>query len=111
MSSERPSRAVRIEGAARVEAFAWGRSPDRPPATSATMVPARRESGSTAAIGVPTEVPIERTALADLEREAFTKGYAQGERAGAEAAATRAEAMLRRLAQTLERAGGRCAPR
>src|SRR5262245_42268574 len=39
---------------------------------------------------------------ASLEREAFTKGYAQGERAGAEAAATRAEGMLRRLKDTLE---------
>ena len=40
--------------------------------------------------------------LAALEREAFAKGYAQGERAGAEAAGTRTDAMLRRLAQTLE---------
>ncbi len=40
--------------------------------------------------------------LAAIEREAFTKGYEQGERAGAEAAATRAEAMLRRLARTIE---------
>jgi flagellar assembly protein FliH len=40
--------------------------------------------------------------LAALEREAFTKGYAQGERAGVEAGAKRAEAMLRRLAQTLD---------
>lgn len=40
--------------------------------------------------------------LAALERDAFTKGYAQGERAGLEAGGKRAEAMLRRLAQTLE---------
>jgi flagellar assembly protein FliH len=39
---------------------------------------------------------------ASVEREAFAKGYAQGERAGAEAAATRAEGMLRRLKDTLE---------
>jgi flagellar assembly protein FliH len=37
-----------------------------------------------------------------IERDAFAKGYAQGERAGTEAAATRADAMLRRLAQTIE---------
>lgn len=36
------------------------------------------------------------------ERDAFAQGYAQGERAGAEAAATRGDAMLRRLTQTLE---------
>lgn len=40
--------------------------------------------------------------LAALEREAFTKGYAQGERAGVEAGAKRAEGMLRRLAETLD---------
>jgi len=39
--------------------------------------------------------------LAALEREAFSKGYEQGERAGAEAAAKRGEAMLRRLTETL----------
>jgi flagellar assembly protein FliH len=41
-----------------------------------------------------------------LEREAFTKGYAQGERAGLEAGGKRAEAMLRRVAQTIEELGG-----
>ena len=40
--------------------------------------------------------------LAALERDAFAKGYAAGERAGVEAGAKRADAMLRRLAQTLE---------
>jgi flagellar assembly protein FliH len=43
--------------------------------------------------------------LAALERDAFATGYAQGERAGLEAGNTRAEAMLRRLAQTLEELG------
>ena len=40
--------------------------------------------------------------LAALEREAFAKGYEQGERAGNEAAAQRGEAILRRLTQTVE---------
>lgn len=40
--------------------------------------------------------------LAALEREAFATGYAAGERAGLEAGNTRAEAVLRRLAQTLD---------
>jgi flagellar assembly protein FliH len=43
-----------------------------------------------------------RPSLAEIERDAFTKGYAQGERAGAEAAARRGDATLRRLAQTIE---------
>ena len=40
--------------------------------------------------------------LAALERDAFAKGFAQGERAGAEASGKRGEAMLRRLTETLE---------
>ena len=40
--------------------------------------------------------------FAALERDAFAKGFAQGERSGAEASATRSEAMLRRLTHTLE---------
>jgi flagellar assembly protein FliH len=40
--------------------------------------------------------------FAALEREAFSKGYAQGEHAGAEAAGERGEAMLHRLTQTLD---------
>jgi flagellar assembly protein FliH len=43
--------------------------------------------------------------LAALEREAFAKGYAQGERAGIEAGGKRAEAMLRRVAHTLTELG------
>jgi flagellar assembly protein FliH len=37
-----------------------------------------------------------------VEREAFAKGYAQGERAGDEAAGKRNEAMVRRLVATIE---------
>jgi len=48
----------------------------------------------------------QQSQLAALERDAFTKGYAQGERAGLEAGGKRAEAMLRRLAQTLEELSG-----
>jgi flagellar assembly protein FliH len=37
-----------------------------------------------------------------VEREAFAKGFAQGERAGAEASGKRGEIMLRRLTETLD---------
>jgi flagellar assembly protein FliH len=50
--------------------------------------------------------PDQQAQLAALEREAFTKGYAQGERAGLEAGAKRAEAMLRRVAQTIDELTG-----
>ena len=39
--------------------------------------------------------------LATIEREAFAKGYEQGERSGTEAAGKRGEAMLRRLTDTI----------
>ena len=54
----------------------------------------------------PSADPEPRPSFAELEREAFTKGYAQGERAGAEASARRGEATLRRLAQTIEELAG-----
>ncbi len=41
-------------------------------------------------------------AQATIERDAFAKGFAKGERAGLEAASKRGEAMLRRLTETLE---------
>ncbi len=37
-----------------------------------------------------------------VEREAFAKGFAEGERAGTQAAAAQADVMLRRLAQTID---------
>ncbi len=50
----------------------------------------------------PAQDPAFQQRLAALERDAFAKGYAQGERAGLEAAGTRADGMLRRLGQTIE---------
>lgn len=53
---------------------------------------------------VPAAPPSQQPAVdaAQIERDAFMKGYAQGERAGAEAAAARGEAVLRRLADTVD---------
>src|SRR5262245_6980949 len=50
----------------------------------------------------PPDSQAQQLQLANLERDAFAKGFAQGERAGAEAAAKRGDAMLRRLTQTLQ---------
>ena len=83
------------------------------PATAALLPGAvATPVGPGAAPGGPTAVDDgamlaeHQARLAALEREAFTKGYAQGERAGLEAGGKRAEAMLRRVAQTLEELGG-----
>jgi flagellar assembly protein FliH len=84
--------------AAAVEAFDWltdGTAASPRPATAAMSSPVPESSLD--------EVRIAQQAhLATLEREAFANGYAAGERAGVEAGNKRAEAMLRRLAQTLD---------
>ena len=86
------SRARRVEPDDPAARFAWG----GPPA-AARVVPL--PAGAWAPLAAE---PASATDEAATERDAFTKGYAQGERAGAEAAASRADAMLRRLAQTLD---------
>jgi flagellar assembly protein FliH len=62
----------------------------------------RQGADATPGAGLQAPSPDQDARLASLEREAFTKGYAAGERAGVEAGARRADAMLRRVAQTIE---------
>ena len=84
-----------------VDRFEWlGAGQGQPIATGT-----RADVCTASATPVPTldEVRAAQQAhLATLEREAFANGYAAGERAGLEAGTKRAEAMLRRLAQTLD---------
>jgi flagellar assembly protein FliH len=88
------SRARRLDPAAPVSAFPWGGHAPAPPASRhAEQAPPPQ----------PAEVHAMHEAhLAALEREAFAKGFAQGELAGGEAAGQRGEAMLHRLTQTLD---------
>jgi flagellar assembly protein FliH len=90
------SRARRID-AVGAHPFSWtGAPPGAPPGGPNRPAPpaaAKPEGDDQAALNAR---------LAALERDAFSKGFAQGERAGGEAAAQRAEAMLRRLTETLE---------
>lgn len=95
------SRARRITDRTVVTAFEWHEraAPAARPAPVADPVSS----------GVPdasVEPPVNPHHLAALERDAFAKGFAQGERAGLEAAATRGDAMLRRLTQTLDEMTG-----
>lgn len=82
-----------------VEAFAWGgtRHADR-------TVASHPRASVVQPIALPSEPgsPVASGDLAELEREAFAKGFAQGERSGQEAASQRGEAMLRRLTETLQ---------
>ncbi len=91
------SRARRIDSG--VHPFSWTGSdaapgaPPRPQTRPPAQAAAKPEEEDQAAVNAR---------LAALERDAFSKGFAQGERAGGEAAAQRGEAMLRRLTETLE---------
>ena len=68
-----------------------------------------RKSDSGPVFGTPPASPPDpevQQRIVTQEREAFAKGYQQGERAGAEAAAKRADGMIKRLAQTVDELGG-----
>src|SRR3954466_15821212 len=96
-------RAQRVAKDAHVAPFNWGRDQSPPTALQRHGIfdmPGPRNSTAHADLARPEIDP------SAIERDAFSKGYAQGERAGAEAAATRGDAMLRRLAQTIEELGG-----
>src|SRR5690348_4212201 len=122
------SKARRIADAGRAEPFAWAPIDElahTPPGTAPAPVKAATRRPAAAppdpaiavektAADTPVEVPApppidtEQTQrrLAELEREAFAKGYASGEQAGLEAGTTRADAMLRRLGDTLTELDG-----
>lgn len=95
------SRARRVANAQAAQPFAWGDDSQ----TAGAIPPDARH-----ALGRATRVPAHQAqasappqmALAEIEREAFASGYAQGEKAGFETGAHRAEAMLRRLAATID---------
>jgi len=87
------SKGLRLAARTGVIPFAWGQAGDpavEPARAAAVAAPAQAEP--------PTET---QARLAALERDAFATAYAQGERAGLEAGTKRADAMLRRLADTL----------
>jgi flagellar assembly protein FliH len=82
------SRAKRVSGGADVIPFHWG---------------TEAQGTATQTYETPVEhQPNHDVHLAALEREAFAKGFAQGEQAGADQASQRGEAMLYRLMQTIE---------
>ena len=83
------SRAHRLIRPAAVRPYDWS-------GTAPAPVP-RQAAAAYAPSAAPAAVD-----AAQIEREAFMKGYAQGERAGAEASAARGEAVVRRLADTVD---------
>ena len=94
------SRARRIEASSvDVAPFPWFGSPDlSQPAPSSA-------SNSAPPPPPPVVAGPSSSDLSEIERQAFAKGYQQGERAGLEAGGHRAEAMIRRMSETLEELG------
>lgn len=90
------SRARRIDAATAVSSFPWG---GHVAEFEHETVPA---PVVTAVFDADAVAAQHEAHLATLERDAFAKGFAQGERAGGEAAAQRGEAMLHRLTETLD---------
>jgi flagellar assembly protein FliH len=106
------SRARRIDDGAHVRRFDWlhivGGADEAEVSIFDTLAePQASPHPVLSAVSAPPPSPTVPSAeieaqLAALEREAFAKGYASGERAGVEAGTRRADAMLRRMAQTIE---------
>jgi flagellar assembly protein FliH len=93
-------RARRIGEGVAIEPFRWAGAAH--PAERTAEAFAGEPATESPAPAPPADMALHQARLAALERDAFAKGYEQGERAGAEAGATRAEAMLRRLAETIQ---------
>ena len=92
-----PSKAVRFPWSGAVPALPHLAEPLFAPA------PVAPAAAAAAPAAPPALDPHEHEArFAALERDAFAKGYAQGERAGVEAGNRRGDAMLRRLGETLD---------
>ena len=89
------SRARRISDRSVVTPFEWKRRAD-------ISQPAGAERTAVEPPAPVFDAAANQQHLAALERDAFAKGFAQGEKAGLEAAAKRGDAMLRRLTQTLD---------
>lgn len=83
------SKARRFAGAELARPFDWNGTAPRPAPAPAPVMAA-------------PPPPAPTVDAAQIERDAFMKGYAQGERAGAEAAAARGEAVVRRLSETVD---------
>ena len=106
------SRAQRLTSAALVRRYEWEGTNAPGAEPHLYLVPSLELTDAPPMSPVSEQAPPPMAAaevdarLAALEREAFTKGYAAGERAGLEAGGKRADAMLRRVAQTIDELTG-----
>ena len=89
-----------------VDRFHWQRpDPDGPTASPAPVPLQLASLGPEASVGAPRDLTlpsISAERAAAIEREAFAKGYAEGERAGDDAAAERVSGMIERLVAAVD---------
>lgn len=103
------SKGRRLPASVSIEPFRWHRPTSAAPETPLALEPAPilatvADEGHAADLFVedaPSVADAHERASA-IERDAFAKGYAHGERSGEEAAAQRGEAALHQLAATIE---------
>jgi flagellar assembly protein FliH len=95
---------ARLADKARATPFVWARSAGEC-ATAHEPVSATRAPRPAAAPGEPA-ADDHLTRRAEMERDAFVKGDAQGERAGLVAGVKRTDAVLRRLGETIDELAG-----
>lgn len=95
------SKARRLTADQFVEAYDWNGTL-RSSGPSFRSTAPQPLSYATVAPGAPVAPAAPAVDTAAIEREAFAQGFAQGERAGVEAAAARSEGVLRRLSQTID---------
>lgn len=106
-------RATHASARAAIEPFDYGQDDDRSaerlvagsapgPAQLVRTIPARAVPTPAPAASAPAPAPL---MSAVVEREVFARGYAEGERAGIEAAARQLEAQRARLGETLDDLG------
>ncbi|HYE87607.1 MAG TPA: FliH/SctL family protein [Vicinamibacterales bacterium] len=83
--------------------FEWPLLNSRGEVTTPAAAPAVSEPPPVVEDAAPTPPAVN---LAEVEREAFAKGYEQGERAGADSGKARIEALLARLGNTIDEVAG-----
>jgi len=93
--------------ASRATAFAWSTpAVVKPVAPQKTTTPAQSEASGAPTADTAGEAAERAARFAALERDAFVKGYAQGEKAGVEAGFKRTDGVLRRLGETIDELAG-----
>jgi flagellar assembly protein FliH len=101
---------ARIADPSRATPFVWAPAGSAPPTgpeiVRLTPAPHAAAPPQPAAVDAAVDGSEALARRAAIERDAFVKGYAQGEKAGLEAGVKRTDAVLRRLGETIDELAG-----